>query len=97
VHLNAITCTIIPKPVSVELPPIVEDHGLWNSEASHNVLLDQLAHFILNDGCYCLRLHPFREVIYSHWQKLSLPCCFRKWAQNIHAPSSERQRGVYSG
>ena len=77
----------------VELPSVVGDDGVRQSEPEDDGLLDEVLHLPLGDLRQGLGLDPLREVVDGDNDELPLARRRWKWAENIDSPLSEGPRG----
>jgi len=63
---------------SVELPSVIEDHCVRDTEAGDDVLPNEFTYFNGSDGSHYFSLDPLCEVIYSDKKVLALPCGLRE-------------------
>ena len=76
----------------VELPSIVGDDGVRQSEPEDDGLLDEVLHLPLGDLRQGLGLDPLREVVDGDNDELPLARRWWEWTENVDSPLGEGPR-----
>ena len=65
--LDVIFFTILAELITIELPVIVHNEGIWYPEPGGNVLVYKGLYIPFSDGRQCFGFSPFRKVIHSDY------------------------------
>jgi len=71
---------------------VIKDDGTGDAETIDDVPLNEPAYFGFGYRGNGLGLYPLGKVVDRHKEILTLPSSFGKRAEDIHSPSSKRQR-----